>query len=348
MGAREQVGGHVKRLRTALIGYGMSGQTFHAPMIAATPELDLAWIVTGDPTRANLAQHRYPGSRVVSKVEDLFDKESPDLAVVATPNGAHATIALTAIAHGCGIVIDKPMAVTAEDGHALVEAARSHSVMLTVFQNRRWDSDHLTLRQLIADGTLGEIWRYDARYEFYRPGPGPATTNGLLLGLATHTIDQAIELFGPVSTVYGEVFTHVGDRDDDSFVAIAHENGVRSHFSQSSRSQRFGPRLRVVASLATFEVDKVDAQQCYLERNGALPAPGTQTEPESNHPLLVRNNMTIKVAAEPGQWFSFYPRVARAVIDHSPPPVDPASAVYVLEVIEAARRSSETKTVVAL
>lgn len=345
-------------LRVALIGYGLAGRFFHAPLIAATPGLELAVVVTADPARASQLRSEHPRAVLRAKPEELWG-ERPDLVVVATPNHAHAALARAAIAHRVAVVVDKPLAVSADEAMALLSDAEAANVMLTVFQNRRWDSDQLTLRRLIAEDALGEVVRYESRFERWRPqvSPGawreraaPQEGGGQLLDLGSHLVDQALVLFGPVTHVYGEIAARRGlPGDDDAFLALRHAGGVLSHLHASAVSPAPGPRLRVQGSRAAFVVTGLDPQEAAL-RSGARPdqAPGWGQGEDWARGRLVAGEHSVPIPSEPGAWPRFYELVEEALRSGTGPPVDPVDAVRTLRIIEAARRSSAERSVVSL
>jgi scyllo-inositol 2-dehydrogenase (NADP+) len=336
-------------LRVGVIGYGLAGSTFHAPLIAATEGLSVATIVTGDPDRRDRALRDHPGVRVVASADDLWGAAGEhELVVVAAPNHAHAELARRAVEAGLPVVVDKPLAPTAAEARAVVVYAERQGVLLTAFHNRRWDSDFLTLRRLVAGGALGEIVRYESRFERWRPQlrpgawretAGPAEGGGVLLDLGTHLVDQALQLFGPATHVYGEVEHRRGGRgDDDAFVALRHGSGAYSHLWMSAVAAAPGPRLRVLGSRAAFVVAAVDGQEDAL-RAGRRPDDSEPwgVEPEARWGRLVRGDETEPIESEPGAWPSFYVALARAIREGAPPPVDPRDAVATLEVLDAAR-----------
>lgn len=332
-------------MRVSIIGYGLAGAVFHAPLVAATDGLEVAAIVTSDPERQAQARKDHPSARVVASAEEALDA---DLVVVATPNHTHAPLAREALDRGAAVVVDKPLALSAEEGRALAEHAGGR---LTVFQNRRWDSDQLTLRRLLRDGTLGDVWRHESRFERWRPEPRPGAWRetrapeeggGVLLDLGAHLIDEALRLHGPATRVYAEIDSRRGGAaDDDAFVALSHASGAVSHLRASAVTAAPGPRLRVLGSSGAFVVDEVDGQEDAL-RAGLRPGGG---EPWGEVPperlgRLVRGDEQEPVPSEPGAWPEFYAGVERWLRDGGDPPVDPADAVRVLEVVEAARRSA--------
>jgi predicted dehydrogenase len=332
-------------VRVSIIGYGLAGAVLHAPLVAATEGLEVATIVTSNPERARRAGADYPGARVVDSAEDAF---GADLVVVATPNDAHAPLAREALGRGAAVVVDKPLALSAAEGRELVDLAGGR---LTVFQNRRWDSDQLTLRRLLAEGALGDVVRHESRFERWRPEPKPGAWRetrtpeeggGVLLDLGAHLVDEALRLLGPATHVYAEIDSRRGGAaDDDAFVALRHESGAYSHLRASSVTAAPGPRLRVLGSEAAFVVDEVDGQEDAL-RAGLRPGRDEPwgVEPPARWGRLVRGEEQEPVASEPGAWPEFYAGVERWLREGAAPPVDPADAVRVLEVVEAARRSA--------
>ena len=336
-------------LRVAVIGYGLAGRVFHAPLVAADPDMEVAAIVTSDPGRRATAVADHPGARLVDRADDVWaDPSSFDLVVVAAPNRAHVPLARAAIAAGLPVVVDKPLAPDAAQGRALVDEARAAGVMLTVFHNRRWDADLLTVRRLLAEGAVGGPARLESRFDRWRPQvnvaawrerPDPEDAGGLLADLGSHLIDQAILLFGPPLRVRAELDRRrPGARvDDDVFVALTHPGGVRSHLGATMLAAAPGPRMRLMGLGGTFEVHGLDGQEDAL-RAGRRPGdPGFGQVPEDAWGTLHDGSASRRVPMEAGAYTAFYRGVARSLRDGSPPPVAPEEAVLVLEVIDAAR-----------
>jgi predicted dehydrogenase len=334
--------------RVALLGFGLAGSVFHAPLVAATAGLELATIVTSDPERAEAAARAYPRARVERDREAFWARAADhDLVVVATTNATHRELAVRAIDAGLAVVVDKPLANSSAGARELVERAAARGVLLTVFHNRRWDSDQLTLRRLLAEGALGEVHRYESRFERWRPEgrPGawreetaPAEGGGLLLDLATHLVDQARTLFGPPLRIHGEVMHRRGGAaDDDVFLALEHRGGTISHLWASAVAGALGTRLRVLGSRAAFVVDGLDGQEDAL-RAGRRPGDGGWgAEPPERWGRLVRGTESEPVRSADGAWPRFYTGVAAALAGNGGPPVDPFDAVAVLEILERAR-----------
>jgi predicted dehydrogenase len=337
-------------LRVALIGYGLAGAVFHAPLIAAVPGLELAAVVTTNEERRARAAREHPDARLLDTVEQIWSAaQRYDVAVVAAPNRLHVPLALASVEAGLPVVVDKPLAPTGDQGRELVEAARARGVLLTVFQNRRWDGDFLTVRRVIDEGRLGRVLRFESSFERWRPElsgswrerADPAEGGGLLLDLGSHLVDQALRLFGPVEDVYAEVdVRRAGAADDDVFVALEHSSGVYSHLRTAAIAALQGPRFRVLGDHAAYVKYGLDVQEDAL-RAGAHPGdPGWGEEPQERWGVVGAGGETDFVPTERGRYEVFYERLVAALREGAPAPVDPREAVEALEVLDAARRSS--------
>jgi len=345
-------------IRVGLIGYGLAGAVFHAPLVAATEGMRLAIVVTGNAERAEQARREHSGADIVASAERLWERAGElDLVVVASPNVTHVPFARTALENGLAAVVDKPFAATSAEAQGLADEARRRNLLLSVFQNRRWDGDFLTVRRLLAEGALGDVHRFESRFERWRPVPkegwresgDPAEAGGTLYDLGSHLIDQALVLWGPVARVYAEV-----DRrrpgvqvDDDAFVALEHASGVRSHLRMSAAAPEHDLRFRVLGSRAAYLKHGLDAQEAAL-REGTRPGAGWGAEPRERWGRLGAVDEWTPVPTEPGAWPAYYAGVAAAMRDGAPPPVDPADAVQGLRIIEAARRSAAECAVIEL
>jgi scyllo-inositol 2-dehydrogenase (NADP+) len=337
------------RLRVAIIGYGLAGAVFHAPLVAAEPRMRVAAVVTGSPERAAQARAEHPGVRVLAHADELFaDPAQADLAVVAAPNSAHAPLARAALGAGLPVVVDKPMTPTAAEAAELVEAARTAGLLLSVFQNRRWDGDFRTVRRLYDEGLLGEVTRFESRFERWRPTPkggwretgGAEEAAGLLYDLGSHLVDQALHLFGPATVVHAETDARRdgAKADDDSFVALVHDNGVRSHLWMSAVASDLAPRFRVLGSKAAYVKYGLDVQEDAL-RAGRRPGDGGWgADQPSGYGTLGLPDGLAAVETEPGAYERYYEGIAAALLDGAPAPVDPNDAVRSLGILETARR----------
>jgi predicted dehydrogenase len=333
-------------IRVGIAGYGLAGSVFHAPLAGAVEGLEVHAILARSPERAAHATAAHPGLRVAGQLDELL--EDIDVLVVATPNRFHADVALAGIERGLAVVVDKPLAPSAADARRLLEAGGR----LSVFQNRRWDGDFLTVRRLLREGSLGDVVRFESRFERFRPEvdasrwrerADPSEGGGLVLDLGTHLVDQAVQLFGRPDAVYAEVRRRRPGAavDDDAFIALEHAGGVRAHLWMSMLAPCPGPRLRVNGLAAGFVSEGVDPQEEQLAAGLRPRDPEFGLAP----PGLLGDR---PVELERGRWIAFYEGVRDWVRGEAPPPVDPADAVLVLEVLEAAVRSSERREVVTL
>ena len=351
-------------LRVALLGYGHGGAVFHAPLIAATPGLMLAAIVTNSPDRRSRAERAFPAARILRSADEVWDDASSyDLAVITTPNRTHVPLGVAAMNAGLPVVIDKPLAPTVNDAERLIEVSTATGQMLTVFQNARWSNIFLTLRQIISGGLLGPVVRFEGRMERYRPEPragawrergAPEEAGGLLYDLGSHVIDQTLVLFGRPIRVYAELeHRRPGTEvDDDTFVAIEFEQGVRAHLWMSYVTRVPGPSLRVWGVRGSYEKQVGDSQENAM-RSGQRPeGPDWGTEPSQHWGRLSTEighmHVDGRVESVPGNYPAFYAAVRDALTDGGAPPVDPRDAVQTLRVIEAAQRSARDHSVVAL
>ncbi|MGI9077545.1 MAG: Gfo/Idh/MocA family protein [Gemmatimonadaceae bacterium] len=346
-------------IRVGLLGYGLAGAFFHAPLIRTTRGLQLVAIVTNHPERRNEASRLHPGASLFATADQLWDFASQlDLVVVATPNRTHVPLASAALAAGLHVVVDKPLAPTAAEGRQLIEQARRCGRMLTVFHNRRWDGDFLTMHRLLSEGALGDPLRFESRFERWRPTPkqgwreraAPEEAGGILYDLGSHLIDQALVLFGPPVLVYAELDRRRNsvEVDDDAFVALTHASGVRSHLAMSAISAQAGPRFRMLGNRAAYVKHGYDVQEAAL-RGGAQPDNvNWGKEPRSAWGVLGTDEDLRPVPSEPGAYQRFYQGVVAAISDGESPPVSPDVPVMGLEIIEAARKSASDRKAISL
>jgi predicted dehydrogenase len=336
-------------IRTGIIGFGTSGKVFHAPFIAANQEFSLEGIVTANSDRAAAAAESYPDARILGGPGELFDAEL-DLVVIGSPPETHAALAHQALDAGLAVVVDKPFSVTADEGAELVQKAQRLGLPLTVYQNRRWDGDFLTLKQLIESGSLGQVRRFESRFEWWKPDvkkswKAEATIGeggGILYDLGTHLIDQAIQLFGSVTEVHSEVVTQRpgGSADDDAFVSLLHENGVRSHLWMNALAAQVGPRFHVLGSQSAYTKWGLDGQEPALIA-GARPSDDDYgVEPESTWGVAGVDGSAQPVPAVRGQYDRFYSLLADALLRGAALPVDPMDSVEVIHLIERIHRDS--------
>jgi predicted dehydrogenase len=346
-------------VRIGLVGYGFGGRYFHAPLIASAPGVELAGVVTRAPQRRAEVEAEHPGTPTFSTLAELAAAGAQAVAI-STPAHTHVPLVLEAIGLGLAVVCDKPFAPDAAAAREVVLAAETAGVLLTVYQNRRWDADLLTVRRLLADGELGTIIRFESRFERFQPESGPpASGGGLLRDFGAHLFDQALQLFGPVESVYAELEypepepgrDDEPDTEDGFFAALRHHNGVVSHLGGNWVEGAPGPRFRVSGSTGTYVLDKpMEIQEHLLVagRSPASEADGWGVEPKEDWGRIQRGASSTRVPTERGRWDTFYPAFAGAVRGEGQVPVDPWESVAAVQAIDAARRSARERRVVLL
>jgi predicted dehydrogenase len=263
-----------------------------------------------------------------------------------------------ALERGFAVVVDKPMAATAADAEAIVSAAEAAGRMATVFHNRRFDADFLTVRRLVDDGVLGDLTRLESRFDRFRPAPkegawrekaDPADAGGVLWDLGPHLIDQACLLFGEPTHVYAEVDVRRPGAvvDDDAFVALRFAGGQVAHLWMSQTAPIAGPRVRLSGLAGAYQHDAVDPQEDQLKA-GLRPGDAAWgSEPAERYGRLVSDGDE-RIPTVPGAWQRYYEAVRDAVRGDGPPPVDPADGVRAVRLVEAARRSADRREIMQL
>ncbi|MGG5173114.1 Gfo/Idh/MocA family oxidoreductase [Pseudarthrobacter sp. J1738] len=348
---------HTGHIRTAVIGFGLSGSVFHAPLIAANPDFSLDIIATSDVQRAADARRRYPGTVVVRGAAEVLEKaDELDLVVLGTPPATHYPLAKAALEAGLDVVVDKPFVVTSAQGEELVALAQRLGRKLTVYQNRRWDNGFLTVKGLLERGELGTVTRFESGMERWQPeitkswkaAATVADGGGVFYDLGTHLLDIAVQLFGPAAVVHAEIQVRRPQEhaDDDVFVVLRHNPvgdaaPVMSHLTMNQLSGQPGPGFRVLGTQGTYLKSGIDPQEAQLQ-GGMLPSdPGYGIEPAQAHGWLGFPGSLGRVQTERGNYPEFYRLLAKAINANGPVPVDPEGPIEVLRLMEAARRIAE-------
>ncbi len=289
----------------------------------------------------------FPEVKIASTIEDLLSMHL-DLLVVASANIVHAEQVMAGINFGTPVVVDKPMSISFKETEVLLSAAAERQVPVTVFFNRRWDSDSLTLKRVLRQGLLGEVFRVDSRFERFRPSLASATWRekysheqggGLLLDLQTHLISTTLDWFGPAELAYSSVRSIRGGVDDDILVVLKHESGVDSYLSASAIIGAPGPRLRVNGSKGSLLINDLDPQESLL-RTGKYPRVGMWDEPTSSKASLHMGDEVFEIEGENGNYPAFYELVKGALAGTNDWPVTPADALSVASIIDQARATS--------
>jgi scyllo-inositol 2-dehydrogenase (NADP+) len=331
------------RLRAGIVGFGLAGRYFHAPLLRAAG-FDITDVVS---SRADAVHAYLPDANVVATDQTLLARPI-DVVVIASPNRLHVPQARAAIAAGKHVVVDKPMALTSQEARDLARFAEEHRRVLAVFQNRRWDSDFQTLQRLIREDRLGEINSFEARWDRFRPTvtdrwrerdePGA----GVLLDLGSHLIDQTLQLFGMPDCLYADVFAQrAASAADDGFDLLMVKGKTRIRLGVSSLVTNNAFRYRVHGSKASYLKSGLDVQEAQSRAGMEPSADEFGVEPQSQWGTLYEmNGESHLVAPERGAWVRFYEGVRNSIENGAPAPVSGEDGARVIELIEAAIVSS--------
>jgi predicted dehydrogenase len=340
-------------LQVGLVGYGYAGHTFHAPLLRATAGLRLAAVASSDAAKVHAALG--PDVAVLTP-EALIARDDLDLVVIAAPNEQHHPLALAALQAGRHVVVDKPFALDALQAQALVDAAARRARVLSVFHNRRWDSDFLTLAQVLREGRVGRPVELVSHFDRFRPqvrerwreGGGPGA--GLWLDLGPHLVDQTVQLFGPPCALQlDQAALRDGARADDWFHAtLRWPDGLRVRLHASTLAALPGARFTLHGTAGSFSVDGLDGQEDALKagaspaqvaapdwgrdaRRGRLCRPGAGDAADETVPLC------------PGAYPHYYAALRDAVLGAGPNPVTAEQALAVQRLLDAGRHSAEQR-----
>ena len=340
-------------IEVGLIGFGLAGRAFHAPVIRAVPGLHLAAILQRS---GNEAAEKYPDVRMVRSLEELLAIEEIRLVVIATPNDTHYAFARQCLEADREVVVDKPFTTTLDEAVSLVQIAKESGHLLTVYQNRRYDGDFQAIRQLVAAGTLGRIVRFETSYDRFRPqlksGAWRETQrpgSGILFDIAPHLIDHALVLFGLPEAVTADVrIERENAVADDAFDITLHYPGnMRAVLRSSILAAATRPRFVLLGTQGSFVKQSFDPQEANL-RSGHIPADTAWgAEPEENWGVLtVPAGDTFtrrRVPSASCDYRDYYANVRDAILGRASPAVTPQWALDVMRMLELARESSQKR-----
>ena len=335
-----------------LIGFGLAGRYFHAPIISAVPGLRVAGIAQRSGAEAALL---YPDARILRSVDELLSMEQIRLVVVATPNDSHVPLTRLCLAAGRDVVVDKPFAPTLREAEALVKFAAEQNRLLTVYHNRRWDADFQAIHKLVLQGALGRMVLFETNYDRYRPdlkqnawressGPG----SGIFFDIGPHLIDQALRLFGTPEALHADLRI---ERDagvvDDSFDVVMHyPHGLRAVLRSTIMAVVPRPRFILHGTRGSFRKELIDPLESML-RSGKVPeGESWNVEPENNWGVATfakGEQLLQERIPSRGDWRAFYAGVRDAMLGAAPPPVTSQQMLDVMRAVELARESSRLR-----
>lgn len=337
-------------IQVGLIGFGLAGSAFHAPLVEAEPRMRLAAVAS---SRPDAVRERFPDAEVAPDAASLIADPAIDLVVIAAPNALHAPLARGALEAGKHVVIDKPLVADLADGQPLIDLARERGRVLSVFHNRRWDGDFLTVERLVREGRLGRIMLAEFCWDRFRPAikrgwrEEPAVGAGLLADLGPHLVDQALRLFGTPDAVAGDLAVQREHASvDDWFALTFHYGEARFLLSASTLVADPRPRFALHGTAGSFVKYGIDPQEAHLRAGGSVGSTrfGEEAADLSGR-LTTWEGEPERVPTERGDWRRFYAGVAAAVLDGAPPPVSAADALQGLRLIELGRRSAAERRV---
>jgi predicted dehydrogenase len=333
-------------VRVGIAGYGLAGRVFHGPLLKGCG-FDVASILTANPDRIAQAKSDFPKTQVFSDLDAFLDS-GLDLVVIASSNVAHLPQTRAALERQIPTVVDKPMGRSVAEVKEMIELSEKKNTLLTTFFNRRWDSDSLTIKKLLISGEVGQPFRFDGRFERFRPernlaswreNLSPEDGGGLLLDLQSHLISTALDYFGPAQLVSASVRSIRGGADDDVTVVLRHDSGVDSYLAASAVSGAPGPRVRLLGSKGALVINELDPQEDAL-RAGEIPVGGAWAKPMVSAATIHKGEEITSVDSVSGNYAAFYTLVKAAIESGSPAPVSLADALRVAEIIEEARAIS--------
>ncbi|MDT8991674.1 oxidoreductase [Curvibacter sp. APW13] len=341
------------RIRVALVGYGNAGRIFHAPLISAVPGLHLHTVVS---SKAPLVLGDWPEVRVCSTLQEALSDPSLDLVVVATGNDSHFSVAQAALAAGKHVVVDKPCTVTLQETQTLLQLASAKGLLLTVFQNRRWDADFLGLQQVLAQGSLGRIAHFESHFDRYRPSvpdrwrekdmPG----SGLWFDLGSHLVDQALTLFGAPADILLDLGTQRdGAEVNDYFHAVLrypHLQDLRVVLHGSTLVAGLGPRFAVHGTHGSWVKFGLDTQEDTLKSGERPvwgdPAWGADPTPARITTAAADGLATQEIALPHGNYPQFYAAVAQALRSGGEVPVSPDQVQAAMQLLTLGGESARS------
>jgi predicted dehydrogenase len=338
-------------MRVGVVGYGTGGRHFHVPFIAAAAGVTLAGVVARAPETMAKVQADLPGTPIYPSLTVML-AAGVDAVTITTPPQTRRDLVLEAIAAGVHVIADKPFAPDAPGGVALARAAKEKGVVLGVFHNRRWDADLRTLRKVVDEGWIGNVWRLHSRMDFDDPATleaGP--TGGLLRDLGSHLVDQMLWLLGPVVSADAQldmVDLPEGQTDAGFVLTLRHEGGAHSHVSASKLNCLSARELRAYGAAGSYVSQSTDVQakSIFAGRRPADNLAGWGIEPETHWGTLRTAAGEKRISSEQGRYHDYYEAFAEAVRTGGPPPVTAEEAIATLAVLDAARISAvENRTV---
>lgn len=345
----------MKKIKTALIGYGLSGSVFHGPILKCHEGFDVQAIFVRDPEKTLTAQRDFPKAQVTSDLMSIVQNAEIALVVICSPNIQHVELGVQMLNAGKHVLVEKPFTVTAEEAETLTQLAKSKNLKLGVYHNRRFDGDFLTVQQLVQQNTFGRLTAFESHFDRYRPEfknnswrekaiPG----SGVLYDLGSHLIDQALCLFGMPDELYADLSKERLGEADDAFELLLYYPDFKVTLKASALIKEPTPRFALYGTEGAYVKYGMDPQEDALKA-GFFPNISTWGEEEpSAYGILNHGTTRAYIPTLPGSYPAFYTKVYEAIENHGDMPVTGEDGVRVIRIIEAALKSHSHKARVAL
>jgi scyllo-inositol 2-dehydrogenase (NADP+) len=347
----------MNQIRTGIIGFGVSGRVFQAPFINIHPNFCIQKICSSRGAEINQI---YPGVEVVTIADLVLNDENVDLVIVASPNAEHYHQTKTALLNNKHVIVEKPFVTDIRKGKELIELARQKGKILTVYQNRRWDGDFITVKEIIQSGVLGELSEYEVHFDRFRPEvdfsnwrsrdlPG----SGVFFDLGPHLIDQAIDLFGMPEAVFGDIrIARAEGKVDDTFEVILYYNHLRVKLKAGVIVKELGPHFIIHGNKGSFVKYGMDPQENLLKQGATPNGNNWGADNEGLYGILniLKNgeDSVTKIKTKNGNYMGFFDTVADAIILGKPLAVKPESALQNIQIILTALESCKQRKVITL
>lgn len=341
-------------INMGIIGYGLSGSVFHAPLISHLPNLNLKAIVTSKNERKKHIEKLYPNTKVYKKSKKIFSDESIDCVVISVPNRFHFEIAKKALNNNKHVIIEKPFTPTVKEADKLIKLAKSKDLLLTVYHNRRFDCDFLTIKELIKNNTLGDIKIFESHFDRYKPNvkvdrwkekakPG----SGSLYDLGSHLIDQALVLFGMPEKIFADLRKErTQAKTIDAFDITLFYKDLRVYLKSGSLIKDNKLRFMIHGTKGSYKKNGLDPQESTLRRNYKI-TNDFGIESIKNNGILTTKNEIKSIKSKKGNYLLFYKNFIEA-LNNKNLEVTPKQARNVIEVIEKAKISDKKEKVIKL
>ncbi|MDM5189247.1 oxidoreductase [Bacillus sp. DX4.1] len=342
----------MKKIGVGIVGYGFSSTTFHIPLLQTIGDYDIRAIVS---SKEEIVKQALPTVQVVGTIEELVKRDDIDLVVITSPNTTHFSYVKEAILHGKHVVVEKPFVVSTREGEELITLAKEHDVIVSVYHNRRFDNDFLTIKKLIGEKQIGNVYTYEAHFDRFRPHvrdrwreknlPG----SGILYDLGSHLIDQALHLFGKPDAVSADVVKQrPGAETDDYFHVVLHYDVKRVILHSSSYVKHAGPHFNVHGDKGSIVKYGMDSQEEQLKAGKKPGDTGYGEDSENNYAMLETEEEVIHIPTEVGCYEMYYKEMKDSILNGVQPPVTAEEGLQVIRIIQAAIESSEKGKVISL